>query len=55
MSMIVKVSWTEHTREYTISLETFLKTMGIDATEEQIIKASKYLLEQNDMKPTDGN
>lgn len=49
-SMSVLVQWTQHNRRYTIGLETFLKTMELDVTDEQIKKTAKYLLEQNEME-----
>ncbi len=48
--MSVLVQWTQHNRRYTIGLETFLKTMELDVTDEQITKAAKHLLEQNEME-----
>lgn len=48
--MIVKVSWTQHNRQYSIDLQAFLQTMGIDVTDAQLKNAVVKLLEQNEMQ-----
>jgi hypothetical protein len=49
--MKIVVSWTEHDREYTMGVIPFLKAMGLDVDDELIIKTTKKLLEQEEMKP----
>lgn len=49
--MQVIIQWTEHNRKYTISLEAFLKSAGIDVTEIQLKQAARHLLEQQEAKP----
>lgn len=48
--MQIVVSWTEHEREYTIGVIPFLRAMGIDVEDEQVIQTTKKLLEQEEMK-----
>jgi hypothetical protein len=48
--MRVTISWTTHDRRYTIGLEQFLKTLGLDIKDEDIKAAAKKLLEQREAK-----
>jgi len=47
--MIVKVSWTEHDRVYTIGISRLLQMLNIEIPEEQIKQTIKKLLEQEEM------
>jgi hypothetical protein len=47
--MIVKVSWTEHDRVYTIGISRLLQLLELDVTEEQVKQAIIKLLEQEEM------
>ena len=47
--MIVKVSWTEHDRIYTIGISRLFELLQLDVTDEQIKQAIKKLLEQEEM------
>ena len=47
--MIVKVSWTEHDRVYTIGISRLLQLLDIQIPEEQIKQTIKKLLEQEEM------
>lgn len=48
--MIVKVSWTEHDRVYTIGISKLFNLLSLDITDEQIKSAIKKLLEQEEMQ-----
>lgn len=47
--MIVKVSWTEHDRIYTIGISRLFQLLNLDVTDEQVQQAIKKLLEQEEM------
>lgn len=47
--MIVKVSWTEHDRVYTIGINRLFELLKLDVSEEEIKQAIKKLLEQEEM------
>lgn len=47
--MIVKVSWTEHDRIYTIGISGLFQLLNLDVTDEQVQQAIKKLLEQEEM------
>lgn len=46
--MIVRVSWKEHDREYTIGVQNFLKMLGYDVDDAEIKKAIKEHLSTHD-------
>jgi hypothetical protein len=48
--MVVKVSWQEHEREYTIGIQRLFELLELDVTDEKIKKAVRKLLEQNEME-----
>ncbi len=41
---IVKISWIVHNREYTVPIQTLLKEMGIELTDEKILVAVRSIL-----------
>lgn len=47
--MIVKVSWTEHDRVYTIGISRLFQLLELEVSDEQIKQAIKKLLEQEEM------
>lgn len=47
--MIVIVSFKEHNRRYSVGIQTLLQSMGINVSDEKLIKAIKNLLEQEQM------
>jgi len=49
--MQILIQWTEHDRKYTISLEAFLKSAGINVTDIQLKQTARHLLEQQEAKP----
>ena len=49
--MKVVISWTEHSRMYTIGVKQFLVALGVETTEEKIKAAAIKLLEQNEAAP----
>lgn len=44
------IEWTTHSRRYTIGVFEFLKAMGLDVSDEQLVATAKKLLEQNEVK-----
>ena len=47
--MIVKVSWTEHNRVYTIGISRLFQLLDLEVSDENIQLAIKKLLEQEEM------
>lgn len=47
--MRVVISWTTHDRRYSIGVSEFLKEMGLDVSDEQIVATAKKLLEQREV------
>lgn len=46
-NIIVKIQWTEHNREYSIGIMHFLKELGLEATEDEILRVVKDFLTKN--------
>lgn len=49
--MKLTIAWTSHNRRYTIGVSEFLKAMGLEVSDEQIVATAKKLLEQNEVEP----
>lgn len=44
------IEWTTHSRRYTVGVSQFLKAMGLDVSDEQIVATAKKLLEQREVE-----
>jgi hypothetical protein len=48
--MRLYISWASHNRKYSIGVAEFLKQMGIEVTDEQLVATAKKLLEQQEVE-----